>query len=684
MKKLSYYIAVFALILAATLLLAPSKGRAETSWPHSVPIIANEGQFEAAVLYQWQGEGYIGWATADAIWLGLVGSATNEVTTVRLSWPELAESLPAGATPHQTTHSYYYGADEKSWFRDVATWSTLQWGEWQLVDFGQGLMILGAEPDKLIWQSDGSVAVEGNQLLFQKNGNSMQIPLYFAAEDTVAIGQASNVPAAGFGTFIGHELWDQADGIAVDAVGNSYTTGYTTSITFPDAVGTTSQHGIDIFLTKLNVAGTALDYVLHVNPNPMGLDTGQDYGQAIAVDADGQAHLVGRTDSPDFPRTAGSYDDEFQGPTDAYLLKFADDGSDLIFGTFINGTASENFDDARALALDESGNAYVAGGTFSPDLLPAGLPGYDSSHGGERDSFVVKVAADGSQLLWGSYLGGDSQESITALTVGVDDAVYVAGWTRSATGFPTTSGAYDTSFGGVFDGFVTVLEPAGTQLRYSTFVGGSGEDRAFALEADSAGQAIVAGLTISTDLATTAGAYDDSCGTDGNCNESGGFSYSDAFVLKLNQAGTEADYLTYLGGELADSVLALDLDDLNRPLLTGRTESTQFPTTSDALDDEIGGDVDAFLTRLTLSGDRLDYSAYIGGSDWDTSLGIASRPNNVVYLTGWTRWSTMSESDFPVTPGSYDAGHNGDYDIFILTYQFPVDQKIYLPVITRP
>ena len=639
-------------------------------------FVANVGQFDARVHYQVVGAEYVAWILADAVWLGMPTGIPGELTTVALSWPEMSAAVPQGQGTVETVYSYYQGAGPADWYLDAPAFMTLTWGDQELGADDAGLWLAKPAP-ALNWTGPELIHAEAAQPQIQIEADRRDLPFRVgrALADTVS-------PQPGFSTFIGAGLWDEADGIALDPAGNSYTTGYTTSINFPAGLGRSQQHGVDIFLTKLNAAGNTLDFALHINPNPGGQDTGQDYGQAIAVDATGQAVLAGRTDSPDFPRTTSSYDDQFQGPTDAYVLKFQPDGAGLVFGTFINGATSQNFDDARALRLDEAGNVYVGGGSFSPDLLPAGSAGYQQVHGGERDGFVIKLAADGSQLLWGTYLGGDSQESVTALALGADGAVYAGGWTRSSLGFPTTSGVYDTSFNGQFDGFVSALEPSGRQLRYSTFVGGSDEDRIYALDVLPNGRLIAAGMTISPDLPATPGAFDTSCGSDANCDNDGSFSRSDGFVLQLTAAGDAAIYLTFLGGELGDEVRALDLDRLNRPVLTGRTESTGFPVTGDALDSTLGGAVDAFLTCLNLNGDRLDYSSFLGGSDWDAGLGL-QMAGETAFLTGWTRWSEATPSNFPTTAGSYDESHNGDYDIFITTFQFPAPQRLFVPIVVR-
>src|SRR5439155_1546373 len=213
---------------------------------------------------------------------------------------------------------------------------------------------------------------------------------------------------------------------------------------------------------------------------------------------------------------------------------------------------------------------------------------------------------------------------------------YVTGLTDSAD-FPTTAGAFATSANGCDDAFVTKLNPLGTSLLYSTYLGGSGADEGLGIAVDGAGNAYVTGQTGSTDFPTTAGAFATSF--------NGG---DDAFVTKLNPLGTGLLYSTYLGGSGADEGLGIAVDGAGNAYVTGETDSTDFPTTAGAFDTSANGGFDAFVTKLNPLGTSLLYSTYLGGSGSDCGSGIAVDGAGNAYVTGST-----GSANFPTTPGAF-------------------------------
>jgi hypothetical protein len=227
-----------------------------------------------------------------------------------------------------------------------------------------------------------------------------------------------------------------------------------------------------------------------------------------------------------------------------------------------------------------------------------------------------------------------------------DGRAYVTGVTRSAK-YPTTPGAFDTTFNGDFDAFVTKLNASGSALAYSTFLGGTSVDQGFGIAVDGEGRAYVTGITFSIDYPTTPGAFD----TTFNGNE-------DTFVTKLNASGSALRYSTSLGGEGIDDGLGIAVRGDNA-FVTGRTSSADYPTTPGAFDTTPNGDIDAFVTKLNASGSALRYSTFLGGSSIDDGLGIAVRGDNA-FVTG----STLSV-DYPTTPGAFDTTPNGDFDAFV-------------------
>ena len=326
-----------------------------------------------------------------------------------------------------------------------------------------------------------------------------------------------------YSTFLGGTRNEYGYAIAVDGDESAYVTGATASLDFPTTPGaydTTTTGSSDVFVVKLNPAGSAMLYATF-----LGGDDEADSGRAIALDESRHVYVTGVTCSDDFPTTPGALDRTL-GWTDcdAFVTKLNPSGAALVYSTFLGGTDHEW---GNAIAVDRSGAAYIAGHTESADF-PTTTGAFDTTYnGGAADAFAVKLDPAGSHLLYATYLGGISYEQSNAIAVDGSGAAYVAGRTNSAD-FPTTPRAFATSLGGYGDGFVTKLYPGGSALVYSTFLGGStgisdyASDHADDIVVDSSGNVYVTGATDCDDFPTTAGAFD----TTPNGS-------SDAFVAKL-------------------------------------------------------------------------------------------------------------------------------------------------------
>jgi hypothetical protein len=363
--------------------------------------------------------------------------------------------------------------------------------------------------------------------------------------------------------------------------------------------------------------------------------------------------VAGQTKSSDFPTTGGAFDRTFNVDTcprcgidqyDAFVAKLNASGSGLVYSTFLGGF---DLDDALAIAIDGSGNAYIGGETGSTNF-PTTAGAFDTSRNGAFDAFVTKLNASGSALVYSSYLGGLEVEFVAGAAVDASGNAYMAGITRSAD-FPTTPGAFDTTQNGLFDVFVTRLNAAGSALEYSTFLGGVDFDDAGGLAIDAGGNAYVAGGTASPDYPTTAGAFDRT--TDG----------SDAFVTKLNSAGSALVYSTFVGGATgSDGASDVIVDASGNAWIAGSTTSTDFPTTpGTAFDTTANGGTDAFLAQLDAAGSALLHGTFLGGADSDWANDLAFDPGGNVIVAG----QTMS-TDFPTTAGAFDRVWNGDPLIF--------------------
>ena len=383
-----------------------------------------------------------------------------------------------------------------------------------------------------------------------------------------------------------------------------------------------------------------------------------DVALAIAVDDGGNAYVTGLTSSTDFPLTGGSYDPSYSGGSyDVFVTRFNTTGSGFVYSTYLGGSDS---DVAWGIALDESRNAYLTGITESNDF-PTTSGAFDSVYHGAYDGFVAKLNSTGSALIYSTYLGGIANPlgNDYAYDIAVDENenAYVTGFTYCST-FPTTPGAFDTSFENT-DAFVTKLNPEGSDLIYSTFLGGSDWEYGLGIAVDGNGNAYVAGSTASPDFPATSGAYDTSYN---------GGSY-DAFVTKLNSAGSGLVFSTYLGGTGVESVSmsesggGIALDEGGNAYVTGYTTSTNFPTTTGAFDRTHNGDRDAFVTKLNSTGTGLSYSTYLGGSDSDTGCEIVVDGKGNAYVTGETR-----STNFPNTACAVDRTYNGELDAFITKF----------------
>lgn len=445
-----------------------------------------------------------------------------------------------------------------------------------------------------------------------------------------------------FSTFFGGSGGgnDEAKDVALDGSGNVYISGGTGSYDLP---GTSSGFdgtlggATDPFVAKLNSTGTAVTYATYLG------GTGDDDGTAVAVDTSGNAYVTGSTWSDGFPTTAGAFDESHNLYRDVFVSKINADGTELTYSTFIGGTSSEF---PRGIALDSATNAYVTGVTQSNDF-PATGGAFDETHNGAYDVFALKLNTTGTGLSYSTFLGGPNYEEPYDIDVDDSGNAYIAGSTDS--GFPTTSGAFDVTHNGGDDVFVSKLNDTGSALVYSTFIGASDYEEAHGIDVDASGNAFITGATRSADFPTTVGAY----------NETNN-GYYDAFVVKLNDSGTDLVYSTFLGGASTEMGRDIAVNTVGNAFVAGYSTGNDFPVTSGAFDDTKGGYSEGFIAKLNPSGTDLVYSTYLGGSDDDHVYGIALDNSGFAYLTGRT-----DSTDFPVTPGAEDVDHNGDQDAFL-------------------
>jgi hypothetical protein len=365
--------------------------------------------------------------------------------------------------------------------------------------------------------------------------------------------------------------------------------------------------------------------------------SGVEQGFGIAVDATGAVYVTGTTSSTDFP-TMNAVQPARNGIySDLFVAKLTPDGSALVYATYLGGG---NDDLGADIAVDSAGAAYVIASTPSTNFPTVNA--FQPAQNGGSDAVVAKLSADGSRLIYSTYLGGGGRDFGTAIAVDLAGAAYIAGTTGSSD-FPTVNALQPRPPGDSEDAFVAKLAPDGSALLYSTYLGGTLGDSAFDIAVDSLGAAYVVGTTEDGDfprvnpLPVTGGSFD-------------------AFVSKLAPDGTRLIYSTLLGGssefELGSGIA---VDASGAAYVTGTTGSLDFPTMN-ALQPQLGGEGDAFVVKIAPEGGAMIYGTYLGGSGGDRGRRIAVDTAGAAYVTGDT-WSR----DFPtMNPIQRTLGGLGD------------------------
>jgi hypothetical protein len=505
---------------------------------------------------------------------------------------------------------------------------------------------------------------------------------------TIVDDDAPSTPEAApfYSTYLGGSAQDWGRDIAVDGDGDAYVVGMTGSSDFPHTTGAFSETIAgenDAFVAKINPAGNGTADLVYATF--MGGSAG-DYAHGVAVDGDENVYVTGWSNL-NFPDTPGSF-----GACDgggAFVTKLNAAGSDLLYGGCLAGFNAE----AHDIALDSAGQACISGSSGAGFPTTSGAYAEDYS-GGATDAFLAIVSTDGVTLTYATYMGGNDIECAGAegcnLAVDGDGDIYLTGDTESDD-LPTTAGAYDTTCGTdglcnnpgvnkIPDAFLVKLNPGGGgvgDLIYSTYLGGSSSDYGCAVAVDGSENAYLTGMTASNaDFPITSGSFDE--------DHNGG--YGDAFMAKLNPAGsgqTDLVYSAYLGGKSpGDYGKDIAVDGEGNAYAVGKTNSDDFPITSGAYDTTLGGD-DAYVVKVNADGSKLTYATYLGGDSGGECVNgcaIAIDGTGNVYVAGDT-----SANDFPTSEGAYDRVFNaGTQDAFMVRMSAqPTSRTIYLPLVLR-
>jgi hypothetical protein len=493
-------------------------------------------------------------------------------------------------------------------------------------------------------------------------------------------------PILSYSTYFGGNADDTAWKVAVDANGFVYVAGQTLSSQFaakvplstPGAFQTNYQGGSqagDAFVAKFGNSGSNLVYYTYLG------GSADDAAYGLAVDAAGDAYVAGATESPNFPTKSAIYTN-ISGvlnphvglyPADAFVAELDPSGSNLVYSTYLGG---ENADAAYGIAVDLSGNAYLTGFTYSTNFPVTNAiqnhlacPPNTIYVNNNANAFVAKIGAGGSPLLYSTYFGGTNYDLGKSIAVDSAGSAYVTGFTDS-TNFPTTANAFQTvltstNFIGGNNAFVAKFSPAGTNLIYSTLLGGTNNDQAFGIAVNAVGNAYVTGGTTSPNFPNTTTNL--SILSNGLTNNTiyGYPLTTNAFLTQIVWNGTNAaiGYSAVFGGTNfgIDTGYGVAVDPQGNAFVCGASSTAGFPALNAAnyFAATNAGGSDAFVTAFGPGGSALLYSVLLGGSANDFGYGIAVDTNSNAYVVG----QTLS-ANFP-TNNALDPALNGPSDAFL-------------------
>ena len=599
-----------------------------------------------------------------------------------------------------TKVNYFIGNDPAKWQTNVKTYARIRYknvypgidllyhGNNRQVEF-DFVVAPGADPgaiqfavkgaDALTVDAEGNLVLTkgGKQLHFQApgiyqeiNGSRVKVAGNYSLKDSTHVGftvlphDNSKVlvidPVLVYSTFLGGSGYDNGNAIAVDSTGAAYVTGTTNSPDFPLALtGNFDPNQQRIFLVKLNPSGSTLLYADY-----FGGTSGNDSPFSIAVDSNGSAYVTGFAYSTDFS-VVNAFQPTLAGSVNAFLTKFSADGSSLVYSTYLGGSRG---DFAQSIGVDDAGEATIAGSATSRNFPLANayqssiLPDQNSQWGAY--SFFSRFSADGSSLIYSSYLAGNLDQDchnyndcgpntdITGLTLDSSGNLYVVGSTNT-TNFPTTSGAFMTTYPGASNNYIPFISKFDTSgaIVYSSYFGGSGDADASAVAVDSTGSAYVTGYDQGSDsfpiTATTI------CNPNTqNCNG--------IVVTKFNPTGSTLTYSTYLGENNNSTGAAIQVDTNGDAYILAADYSSGQYTEVNPIEGYLGGS-DMLIVEIDPVASTQLFATYLGGTVYDYPTGMVVDNSGAIYVTGGTQ-----SPDFPVTQSAVQGLFGGQADAFIL------------------
>ncbi len=689
---------------------------------------------------------------------------TGDVMRLELEGARFA-GQPSGENRLPAVANYFIGNDSAKWRRNVPTYGSVRYtgvydgidlvyhGDHRQLEYdfvvtphadpgriklrlaGVAALRLTPEGDLRIVAGHGEIAIRKPAIYQESNGGRTPVQGSFllAGRGTVQfrIGAYDRNrpliidPVLAYSTYLGGSTSDVANAVAVNSAGRAFVAGETCSADFPTTTSAyqkklKSSGSCTAFVSKLDSEGTGLVYSTYLG------GSGGDLASAIAIDSSGDAYVAGLTFSSDFPITSGAFQQQNKGvgnkTYNGFVAELNPQGSALVYSTYLGGSGNTDAygyiqgDGVSAISLDSAGNTYVTGFTYSPDFPVTGgafEPRNKALANAVWSGFVSKLNAQGTSLIYSTYLGGSGvcttdqvYQTVTcvgdqanAVAVDASGNAYVAG-SAASTDFPITNGSAnpnntanfsyclesegpypyycipgDDNGYGTTSGYTSIFSPDGSELVFSSYLGGSGScqvssdcndplnaclqtlvgcygDSASSIALGPSGAIYVAGQTSSTDFPVSSRAYQQ--------KNSSGSSASNAFVTEYDPLGSGIHYSTYLGGSgscnssgacSGDQVNSIAVDSSGNAYVAGTTSSPDFPT-YDGFQraNKSQGPLlsTSFISVLDATGATLDFSTLMGGSGSDIGNSLALTPGRNVFVAGGS-----SSTDFPVERGAF-------------------------------
>jgi hypothetical protein len=603
----------------------------------------NGGQTDPAVKYIARGSRYLAFFLHSETVLSFTPDGEGHSAAIRMRLVGAnAESTPTGEGELAGDVSYFNGNDPLRWHTGLPTYSRVRYNAIypgiDLVFHGNPAQLEydfrldpGADPNAIAWEVSGADGLDLTNAgtLVVRVGNvvvSFPVPIVYQEEHGLRHLVAANYrltepnrvgfnigrhdasrglvidPVIEYASYLGGSGTDRSFAPAIDAAGNMYVTGTTDAVDFPFASDIRWQNrgGFDVFVTKLSADGSTVLYSVYLG------GAGRDQGFGIAVNSSGEVYVAGDTQSSDFP-TRGAFQ-SFGGVQDAFVTKLSADGTSVVYSTYLGGRA---LDGAFDLRLD--------------------------SH--ERDTECLEPFSPFASL---RAVCRDPGRRTTAQ----DEQVVVSGITESDD-FPIWRAAQPTR-GGARDIFVAKLRTDGSGLAWATYLGGSLNEGNGAIWLDSAGNVFVAGQTVSTDFPVV-----------NPLQSAYGGGTNDAFVSKIDARGRRLLFSTYLGGSGVDIGFAITVDPSDGATITGRTNSTDFPTMN-PLQPRLGGGDDIFVAKLRPDLTGYVFATYLGGTGNENAFGIVADARGNIHLSGWS-----NSTNFPIANALQARNAGGDDAVFV-------------------